>query len=540
MDLPQLVGVQVPNFAGAIGNAMDDRYKIGLEQARSQRLNEQADIERQRFDLERQKNALSVNNAAASKAAVTNALRNSVVPLPGEAAGPYLPSVQRATNALALQGRTPEANTLSNFLEQQAKQKQAENTAEQGGIKTSADKLALENSTLQQAQKAADTVSSPEELLALNAAIHSPNSPLRDMFDRMGIDADTSQAKLQEAIQTQGFSGARAMFAQGAAAATAAHSKELQDQATLAGTQATTANTVQTGQQNAVKFNAPVPKEVNLGNRIAIIDSNPQSPTFNQELSSMDMGITPKESTPSTLAKLISERDSLPLDDPRRDIYAAMIKKETTASGQTINVGDQTSQFTKSLGEAQAKKVVESQTAAKGAANQLDTIAEGEKLLNSGMYSGTGATFQTSVGQALQKLGFTAKDDAASNAQAYGAIMGKQVGEMVKQFGSGTSISDGDRIYAERMAAGDINLDEQAMRKILRINKEAALKLIRSHNKTVAGVKSDLPLTVPVPTSAAPPAEAIAVLKSKKNDPEVKKQFDQWYGEGAAEDVLGQ
>jgi hypothetical protein len=209
-------------------------------------------------------------------------------------------------------------------------------------------------------------------------------------------------------------------------------------------------------------------------------------------------------------------------------------------TGQTINVGDQTPQFNKSLGEAQAKKVVESQTAAKGAANQLDTIAEGEKLLNSGMYTGTGATFQTSVGQALQKMGFTAKDDAASNAQAYGAIMGKQVGEMVKQFGSGTSISDGDRIYAERMAAGDINIDEQAMRKILRINKEAALKLIRSHNKTVAGVKSDLPLTVPVPASAAPPAEAIAVLKSKKNDPEVKKQFDQWYGEGAAEDVLGQ
>lgn len=209
-------------------------------------------------------------------------------------------------------------------------------------------------------------------------------------------------------------------------------------------------------------------------------------------------------------------------------------------NGQTINVGDQTPQFNKSLGEAQAKKVVESQTAAKGAANQLDTIAEGEKLLNSGMYTGTGASFQTAVGQALQKTGFTAKDDAAANAQAYGAIMGKQVGEMVKQFGSGTSISDGDRIYAERMAAGDINLDEQALRKILRINKEAALKLIRSHNKTVSGVKSDLPLTVNIPASAAPPAEAVKLLKSKSNDPAVKKQFDQWYGEGAAEDILGQ
>jgi len=289
--------VQIPNFAAGIGNAMDDRYKINLEMARSNRLNEQADIERQKFLIAQQAHANALANTAASKAAVTNALSNSVVGLPGEAAGPYMPSVQRATNALALQGRTTEANTLSNFLEQQAKQKQAENTAEQGGIKISADKLNLENSTLQQAQAEADRVSSPEELLALNAAIHSDKSPLRDMFDRMGIDANTSQAKLQEAIQTQGFDAARAMFAQGAAKAAEAHSKELQSAATLAGTQATTANTVQTGQQNATKFNAPVPKEINLGGRVAIIDSNPQSPTFNQELSSLGTSAQPREAT---------------------------------------------------------------------------------------------------------------------------------------------------------------------------------------------------------------------------------------------------
>lgn len=303
--------VQVPNFAASIGGALDDRYKLGLEQARANRLNEQADIERQKFEIAQQARTNALGNAAASKTAVTNALRGIVVPLPGETPGPYMPDINRAINALALQGRVPEANTLSNFLEQQAKQKQAENTAAQGGVKLSSDKMALENTTLAQAQNAANTVSSPEELLALNAAIHSNASPLRDMFDRMGIDANTSQAKLQEAIQTQGFPAARAMFSQGAAAASEAHTKELQAQATLAstqattaGTQATTANTVATGERATTTATAPVPKEVNLGNRIVMIDSNPLSPTFKQELTSLEMGAKPKEA-PTTEVKLL-------------------------------------------------------------------------------------------------------------------------------------------------------------------------------------------------------------------------------------------
>jgi hypothetical protein len=310
MELPQFVYARPPDLSG-IGDAMDNRYKFQLEQARANHLARQDDIALQNEMLKLKAGQTAIANAAASKAAIKNALADSVIPLPGEAPGPQLPSLQNAQSRLALSGRFPEANLVSNTQEQFAKQQVQEGLVDQSKIKTSSDQLALENATLKQAQAAADTVASADELLALNAAIHSDNSPLRNMFNNLGIDAATSQAKLLEVIKTQGFPAARAMFAQGAATAQAAHAKELQDQATLAGTQATTANTVATGQRAATAETAPIPKEVNLGNRVVMIDSNPRSPTFNQVLTSLQMGAAPKEATPPTPSNVSRLMDEL-------------------------------------------------------------------------------------------------------------------------------------------------------------------------------------------------------------------------------------
>jgi hypothetical protein len=47
---------------------------------------------------------------------------------------------------------------------------------------------------------------------------------------------------------------------------------------------------------------APIPESVNLGNRVAIIDKNPNSPTFNQELRSMEVGAKPEPVKPPSTA----------------------------------------------------------------------------------------------------------------------------------------------------------------------------------------------------------------------------------------------
>ena len=57
---------------------------------------------------------------------------------------------------------------------------------------------------------------------------------------------------------------------------------------------------------------SPIPESVNLGNRVAIIDKNPNSPTFNQELRSMEVGAKPEAVRPPSTAP---EPKQVPLGD---------------------------------------------------------------------------------------------------------------------------------------------------------------------------------------------------------------------------------
>jgi len=57
---------------------------------------------------------------------------------------------------------------------------------------------------------------------------------------------------------------------------------------------------------------APKPERVSLGDRVAIIDQNPNSPTFNQELKSLPMGDGPdKAALGNEFNQLLNERDRL-------------------------------------------------------------------------------------------------------------------------------------------------------------------------------------------------------------------------------------
>ena len=88
--------------------------------------------------------------------------------------------------------------------------------------------------------------------------------------------------------------------------------------------------------------------------------------------------------------------------------------------------------------------------------------------------------------------------------------MGANVGQLIKQFGAGTGLSDADREFAMQMAGGKITLTEQALRKILDINDKAANRVIDTHNRKYSGVKTNIPLTVEKPAGAAPPSPSAA------------------------------
>lgn len=140
-------------------------------------------------------------------------------------------------------------------------------------------------------------------------------------------------------------------------------------------------------------------------------------------------------------------------------------------------------------------RVDKSQEAATAARDDVSAIHRAREELDQkgGVFSGAFA----------DKMKFAAKvgaffgipdDGKIQNTEAYGAAIGSRVASMVKAFGSGTAISDGDRRFAAAMAGGEITLDEKSMRRILDIGEKAARGKIDQHNvlvdKTVGANKA--------------------------------------------------
>ena len=184
-------------------------------------------------------------------------------------------------------------------------------------------------------------------------------------------------------------------------------------------------------------------------------------------------------------------------------MYEAVGEPKPAHSGVTVNLPPQEKAFEGKLGEGQAAELIKGRASADDAVQIIKTAQTGRAILDKGMVTGFGANFIVGAGQALKLAGIDFGGDATSNSQAYAANMAQNVGKIIKQFGSGTGLSDADREYATKMAAGLITLDEKSLRKILDINETQARWVINQHNGRAKGIKSNIPLTVEMPESSA-------------------------------------
>jgi hypothetical protein len=182
--------------------------------------------------------------------------------------------------------------------------------------------------------------------------------------------------------------------------------------------------------------------------------------------------------------------------------FAGMRKPEPAQVN--VRLPEQEKAFEGELGKGQAKKVIDDKAAAEDAKGIITTVQEGRRLLQSGVITGFGADFLTSVGAALNQAGVNFAEDAVANTQAFSANMAANVGRIIKQFGAGTGLSNADREYAEKMAGGKVTLDRKAIERILDINERMARNVISLHNKNVSGIKTNVPLTVDVPSKFSP------------------------------------
>jgi hypothetical protein len=242
----------------------------------------------------------------------------------------------------------------------------------------------------------------------------------------------------------------------------------------------------------------------------------------------MSAAITAGMTSPADGAKIIMDYKKQQSDQSRQDYYQSPEYLGKKASSEAVAQGTTKDAFT-------------AHDAAQSAVSDIGIIDQGKKLLNSGMYTGRFADYQANFNAALEKSGITSADPKVSNTQAYAALMGNRVGNIIKQFGSGTGLSDKDREYAESIAGGKITVDEQAIRKMLAIGEKIDRVTIDRYNKNYYPVLKNAapndPYKIDAPGTTGIPDSAVSYLKS---NPSLAAAFDQKYGQGASSQVLGQ
>lgn len=163
--------------------------------------------------------------------------------------------------------------------------------------------------------------------------------------------------------------------------------------------------------------------------------------------------------------------------------------------------------FDENFGAGFGTQVVELRDAASTAQESLRANERARALLDSGTITGFGANFRLGLGRALQQVGYTANDDAIANTEAYIAGRVTETGRLISMFGAGTGLSDADRQYAAAAAAGNIDMSEEGIRRILRIADEVAREAIDKYNTVTTPLagRSSVPeamLTVQAPGTA--------------------------------------
>ena len=157
------------------------------------------------------------------------------------------------------------------------------------------------------------------------------------------------------------------------------------------------------------------------------------------------------------------------------------------------------------LGDKQAAALDDLRVKAEEAQQSLVSIDNAEKLLDEGVTTGFGANFRVGFGKALKEVGFNVNEDEIANTEAYAANAANQVASYIQAFGAGTGLSDKDREFATDMAAGNVDLSEKSMRRIIEINKKAAKNIISKYKgrrsalpKNLQGYLPELTVNTPV------------------------------------------
>jgi hypothetical protein len=167
------------------------------------------------------------------------------------------------------------------------------------------------------------------------------------------------------------------------------------------------------------------------------------------------------------------------------------------------------------MAEANVNNFVELNTKAQDARDMIELIDRQTGRLEGGMPTGLAANVELNLRRFGELIGLP-YDPAVTNAETFISEAGKIVADQIKDFGSGTGLSDADREYAKLIAAADITTQQEALLSLLKIRRRAMVETVNSFNKvrtdTAKRVGEDNMTSFPSITMPEEPEEAAAVL----------------------------
>jgi hypothetical protein len=154
----------------------------------------------------------------------------------------------------------------------------------------------------------------------------------------------------------------------------------------------------------------------------------------------------------------------------------AYITKESpmgSAPSVTVNTGDR---LTAKLQEKKYESLITRRDETiQPAVDSVPHLMAMEELLGvmdeeGGIIAGSLAKQELAVKAFANRLGANFED--VEKTQAYVGLSAKRIAEVIKAFGSGTGLSDADREFAAKAAAGDITMDRKALKRLIDLGKK--------------------------------------------------------------------
>lgn len=181
--------------------------------------------------------------------------------------------------------------------------------------------------------------------------------------------------------------------------------------------------------------------------------------------------------------------------DGTRTVVARADRYKPEGTDVNVTIDKPTEQFLKSLGGELSTEYKDSLKATRTSTKTLVTLDQMDKLLNSGeVITGTGAEFIKNATKVLNKLGITDSDRPAATETFFATSAGLTLALLkTGALGTGNSITEADKEFMRQVSGNEISLDENAIRRISRVNRMVAGEAMIRHNMLVDDIKLSFP-----------------------------------------------